>query len=48
MCKILNYTEHLLILASTITGCVSMSVFASLVGTPSAFANSAVRKEIVQ
>ena len=28
---ILNYIEHFLILASTITGCVSISAFASLV-----------------
>ena len=30
-CKYLNYVEHLLILISTITGCVSISAFASLV-----------------
>ena len=29
--KYLNYVEKLLILSSTITGCVSFSVFASLV-----------------
>ena len=29
---ILNYTEHLLISASTVSGCVSISAFASLVG----------------
>ena len=29
--KYLNYVEHLLILASIITGCISISVFASLV-----------------
>ena len=29
---ILNYIEHLLILASVVTGCVSISAFASLVG----------------
>ena len=28
--KYLNYVEHFLILASTITGCVSVSSFASL------------------
>ena len=28
----LNYFEHFLILASTVTGCVSISAFASLVG----------------
>ena len=32
--KILNYTKHLLILASTATGCVSVSDFACLVGIP--------------
>ena len=30
--KILNYTEHLLILASAVTGCVSISAFACSVG----------------
>ena len=30
-CKYLNYVKHLLILASTVTSCVSISVFASLV-----------------
>ena len=29
-CKYLNYDEHLLILVSTVTGCVSISVFASV------------------
>ena len=28
-CKYLNYVEHLFILASTVTGCVSISAFAS-------------------
>ena len=32
MQKTLNYVEHLLILASTFTGCVSISDFASVVG----------------
>ena len=32
ICKILNYTEHLLILTSTVTWCFSISVFAFLVG----------------
>ena len=27
-CKYLNYVEHLLILSSTVTGCVSISAFA--------------------
>ena len=30
MSKYLNYVEHLLILVSTVTGCVSVSAFASL------------------
>ena len=31
ICKYLNYVEHLLCLASAVTGCVSISAFASLV-----------------
>ena len=30
--KFFNYIEHLLILISTVSGCVSISAFASLVG----------------
>ena len=33
-CTTLNHIEHFLILASTITGCISISDFASLVGIP--------------
>ena len=33
-CRYLNYVRHLLVLASTITGCVSVSAFASLVCVP--------------
>ena len=32
--KILYYTKHLLILAFTVTGCVSISAFTSLVAIP--------------
>ena len=32
ICTTLNYIEHFLLLASTITGCVSISAFASLIG----------------
>ena len=32
ICTTLNYIEHFLILASTITGCISISAFASLLG----------------
>ena len=34
VCKTLKYTEHLPILALEVTGCVSISSFASLVGIP--------------
>ena len=34
ICTTLNYIEHLLILASTVAGCVSISVFASLADIP--------------
>ena len=32
VCRVLNYIDHLLIIASTVTGCVSISASASLVG----------------
>ena len=41
-CKYLNYVEHLLILASTIVGYVSISAFASLVDIPVGITSSAV------
>ena len=46
VCKTLSYIEHLLILVSTVTGCVSISVFASLVGVSEAIASSAVRVKV--
>ena len=33
VCATLNYIEHFLILVSTVTGCTSISTFASLLGT---------------
>ena len=45
-CKYLNYIEHLLILASTVNGCVSVSVFASLVCGPIGITSSAVEINI--
>ena len=42
VCRVLNYTEHLLILVSTVTGCVSISDFDSLVGTSVGITSSAV------
>ena len=41
ICTTLNYIEQFLILASTITGCVSISAFASLVGIPIGITSSA-------
>ena len=38
--KTLNYVEHVLILASTVTGCVCISTFTYLVGILVAIANS--------
>ena len=46
VCTTLNYIEHFLILASTITGCVSISAFASLVGIPIGITSSAIGLEI--
>ena len=34
VCRVLNYIDCLLIVTSTITGCASISAFASLVGIP--------------
>ena len=46
VCRALNYIEHLLILASAVTGCVSNSVFASLIGIPIGITSSAVGMKI--
>ena len=45
-CKYLNYIENLLILLSTVTGCVSISVFASLVFVPVSITSSAIGLKI--
>ena len=42
ICTILNYIEHVPILASAVIGSASVSVFASLVGIPIEIASSAV------
>ena len=34
VCMTLNYIEHFLILTSVVTGCISTSAFASLLGIP--------------
>ena len=41
-CKFLNYVENLLILVSTVTGCVSISTFTSLVSVPVGITNFTV------
>ena len=46
VCTTLNYIEHFLLLGSTITGCVSLSVFASLVGIPIGITSSAIGLKI--
>ena len=46
ICITLNYTEHFLILASTITGCVSVSAVASLIGIPIGIRSSAIGLKI--
>ena len=46
VCTTLNYTEQFLILGSIITGCVSISAFASLVGIPIGITSSAIGLKI--
>ena len=44
--KYLNHVEHLLILASEVTGCVSISAFASLVAIPVGISSTAVEIKV--
>ena len=46
VCTTLNYIEHFLILASTINGCISVSVSASLLGIPIGITSSAIQLKI--
>ena len=46
VCSTLNYIEHFLVLASTITGCVSTSAFASLIGIPIGITSSTIGLKI--
>ena len=46
VCRVLNYIDHLLIVVSIITGCVSISGFASLVGIPIRITSSAIGLKI--
>ena len=42
VCTAVNYIEHFFVLASAITGCMSISVFASLLGIPIGITSSAI------
>ena len=44
--RVLNYFDHSLIVLSTITGCVSISAFASLVGIPIGITSSVIGLKI--
>ena len=46
VCITLNYIGHFLISGSTITRCISNSVFASLVGIPVGITSSAIESKI--
>ena len=46
ICTTLNYVEHFLILASTITGSISISAFASVVGIAIGITSSAIGLKI--
>ena len=48
VCTTVNYIEQFLILASKITGCVSISAFASLIGIPIGITSSAVVLKICE
>ena len=47
-CRTVNYLEQSLFLVSTVTGCVSISVFASLAGIPISITSSAVGLKICE
>ena len=46
VCKILNYTENLIIFAPAVTGCTSVSAFTSSVGIPIGITSSAATIKI--
>ena len=45
-CATINYVEHFLILACTITGCISISAFTSLLVIPIGITSSAIGLKI--
>ena len=46
VCRAFNYIQHLLILVSTVTRCISISAFASLVGIPIGIMSSVTGSKI--
>ena len=46
ICTALNYIEQFLVLASPITGCILISIFASLIGIPIGNTSSAIGLKI--
>ena len=48
VCTTLNYIKHYLILASTVTECISISTFASLLDIPIGITSSAVGLKFVE
>ena len=44
--RVLNYIEHLLISIFTVSGCIFISAFASLVGIPIGIRSSAIELKI--
>ena len=48
VCTVLSYVDHLLIVVSTTTGCVSISASASLVGISIAITSSVIALNMVQ
>ena len=48
VCRVLNNIDHILIVISKITGCVSICAFASLISVPRGITSSATALKIVQ
>ena len=48
VCIALNYIEHFLISASEVTGCISISTFASLLDIPAGITSSTIGSKFVQ
>ena len=46
VCATRNYIEYFLILTSTITGCILISAFSSLIGIPIGITSSAIELKI--